>query len=596
MKAFSLFTLVGIAAVALPSPAQIAVSLTSSSTTAAVGIPVTWSPQIDTSALSADADTGPFLYRYRIRRVGQDFHMLRDFGPKTDLTWAASEHEGTYEIELTVRDSSTGASVSRKSLFQVTPVATGTPVLTSTSNPLVFLYSAPPCAPGSRMRVQFQDPSGYNQTTPYKSCAAGLSMNFYLAGMQADTAYQVHHTVDTGSAFLDGPTLTAVTGDLPYQFAPYTLLQAKTASANSGVLLQSTISEPAIATDLNGNVVWFYAGSTTPLTLTRPESGGRFLAIHEEAGSDPSHQTLQEFDLAGNTIIETNAARINEQLAAMNVRQITAFHHEATRLADGTILALGATEQILTDVQGRGPQDVLGDMILVLDQNMQVVWTWDAFDYLDTSRPATLYETCHPSVNGCPPFYLAPQANDWLHGNALQLTPDGNILYSIRHQDWLVKIDYENGAGSGNIIWRLGKDGDFTYDSRDPYPWFSHQHDANFEFINPAMLAVFDDGNLRQATNPLAHSRGQVIKLDEQNRIATLAVNADLGAYSFALGSAHRLPSGNYHFEVGWVIDPISGAVTSQAVEVDPFGNMVYDIQAATPEYRSFRMTNLYIP
>ena len=149
---------------------------------------------------------------------------------------------------------------------------------------------------------------------------------------------------------------------------------------------------------------------------------------------------------------ETNAARVNEQLAAMGKRQISAFHHEARALPDGKILALATVEQILTDVQGPGPIDVLGDMIVVMDRDLQVVWAWDAFNYLDTSRPAVLGETCSAATAGCPPFYLADTANDWLHGNCVQLTPDGNLMYSARHQDWLIKIDYNNGNGSGDIL------------------------------------------------------------------------------------------------------------------------------------------------
>ena len=84
-------------------------------------------------------------------------------------------------------------------------------------------------------------------------------------------------------------------------------------------------------------------------------------------------QIVREFDLTGMTVLETNAARVNEQLAAMGMRSISAFHHEARRLPDGKILVLAAVEQILTDVQGPGPVDVLGDMIIVMDSNLQVV-------------------------------------------------------------------------------------------------------------------------------------------------------------------------------------------------------------------------------
>jgi hypothetical protein len=51
-------------------------------------------------------------------------------------------------------------------------------------------------------------------------------------------------------------------------------------------------------------------------------------------------------------------------------------------LPDGKILALASTEQILTDVQQPGPVGVIGDTILVLDRDLQVLWAWDAFDHL----------------------------------------------------------------------------------------------------------------------------------------------------------------------------------------------------------------------
>ncbi len=98
--------------------------------------------------------------------------------------------------------------------------------------------------------------------------------------------------------------------------------------------------------------------------------GGLFLGIIWDGNADSSQQILREFDLVGNTVHETNAARAAEQLVNLGMRPVSAFHHDARRLPDGTILALAATERILTDVQGPGPVDVLGDMILVLDSNL----------------------------------------------------------------------------------------------------------------------------------------------------------------------------------------------------------------------------------
>ena len=232
-----------------------------------------------------------------------------------------------------------------------------------------------------------------------------------------------------------------------------------------------------------------------------------------------------------------------------------------------------------------------------------MLWAWDAFDHLDPARAAILGETCtYPSGIACAPFYLAKNANDWLHGNSLQLTPDGNILYSTRHQDWVVKIDY--ATGSGNILWRLGMDGDFTisYDDPrvdrfrfDPYPWFSHQHDANFESNNVTLL-VYDDGNTRiQTAEPSGHSRGQALRVDETKRAVRLILDADLGVYSDAVGSAQLLPNGDYHFDSGFLtIPPGTANFAAQSLEVNPQGQMIYGLQVGLLEYRTFRMPDLY--
>jgi len=233
-------------------------------------------------------------------------------------------------------------------------------------------------------------------------------------------------------------------------------------------------------------------------------------------------------------------------------------------------------------------------MVIVFDQNLNVVWTWDTFDHLDVTRRAVLGETC--LVNGgCAPYALANDANDWTHGNAVQQTPDGALLYSSRHQDWLIKIDYNNGEGDSHVIWRLGKDGDFQFLSSDTYPWFSHQHDGHFLFSSPSTLLVYDDGNTRVSQLNQGNSRGQVLELDEKNRTATLRVNADLGVYSLAVGSAQRLRDGDYHFDSGYVVQE-DNSVVAYSSEVDESGAIVYDAEANTILYRSFRMTDMYTP
>src|SRR5262249_24845970 len=137
--------------------------------------------------------------------------------------------------------------------------------------------------------------------------------------------------------------------------------------------------------------------------------------------------------------------------------------------------------------------------------------------------------------------------SDFTHANSISWSPeDGDLVVSLRSQDWAVKINYDSGAGDGHVLWRLGQAGDFAINSPAPSPCFSHQHDV--PYINDNALLVFDDGNTRRLTDPTADSRGQELVLNEQTMQATLVVNADLGNYSSALGAAQMLPNGNLDF------------------------------------------------
>ena len=230
--------------------------------------------------------------------------------------------------------------------------------------------------------------------------------------------------------------------------------------------------------------------------------------------------------------------------------------------------------------------------IVVLDKNFQVSWVWDSFDHLDVNRGPILGEVLQPGgtdqLTASTPVLPAV---DWLHVNAVSWSPgDGNLVVSLRNQDWVIKIDYANGAGDGHIIWRLGQGGDFTVNSTDPNPWFSGQHDAHY--IDDRPLILFDNGNTRRASDPTADSRGQVWKLDEQTMTATLVFNVDLGSYSPMFGAAQRLSNGDYSFLSGG-----QGPATKQfgqTIEVRPDGSTAYVLADNKWEYRSFRVQTLY--
>lgn len=552
--------------------------------------PVPVGTAVQFAAVNDGSSNGTLWYRFRVRAPGGEFRMVRDFGPNPVLEWATAGPEGIYDVELTARVLESGESeTSYASVNLISRTDGEHAAVSATNHPLVVLYSAPACATGSSMRVEYQGPDGVVHRTPAKPCEGDSSMNFYLAGLYETTEYNARHVVEDGTNAASSNDIPFTTGAVPPGLYPTKVVHPATPGASSRILLGNATGAPS-ATDLDGSIVWFVTG--IPF-ITRVDPDGNFWTI-VDSGRDPSLSALRKFDLVGMTVLETNAGRVNEQLRAMGKRTITGFHHEATSLPDGNIAVLAGVEQLLKDVQGEGEVDVLGDMIVVLDSELNVVWTWDAFDHLDVKRGALMGEICGPTTGGCPAFYLAESANDWTHGNSVQPTPDGQLIYSARHQDWLIKVDYSGGSGDGHVIWRLGKDGDFWIVSEDQWPWFSHQHDGNFDPLDPHSLLVFDNGNTRVSEAGSGNSRGQVLHLDEERRTASLTLNADLGVLSPAVGSAQRLPNGNYHFDAGFVAGP--DGLRAYSIEVDASGHVVFKATIDNLVYRSFRMIDMYTP
>jgi arylsulfate sulfotransferase len=531
---------------------------------------------------------GPIWFRFGMYDPEGAYSLIRDFGPESVLVWGTIKRSGDYQLEVTARDLSSGETARSLIRIRLTPLVDGTrPVIQPTPHPSVFIYSSPQCPRGSFMQVRVNGPAGHAYETQWEPCDPRYSKNFYLAGFRPSSTYTAQHVLSDGKKEILGPALQFETQPVDLLLANYKVLTDGALPTQNRFLLQSSLALAPVATDLDGTPLWFYGGGLS--TLTRVFPGGYFLGIIQDPLAGPSRQVFRMFDLAGITQKETNAARVNEQLEAMGKYPITSFHHEARLLPDGHFLVLAANERILTDVQGPGEVNVIGDTVLVFDQDLNVTWVWDAFDHINPSQTAVLGETCTPTGGGCPSFYLSGLANDWLHTNSLQLTDDGGIILSVRHLDQVIKVNYDNGNGDGSILWRLGKNADFHTPSADPWPFFSHQHDPQF-LPESNQLLVFDNGNTRQSQDNTAHSRGQLWTLDEASRTADLSLNCDLGLYSFALGSAQKLPNGNYHFNLGLLLP----ALASRQVEVDSACNIVYSLQANTPIYRSFRLSSLY--
>jgi len=109
-------------------------------------------------------------------------------------------------------------------------------------------------------------------------------------------------------------------------------------------------------------------------------------------------------------------------------------------------------------VQGSATTKVIGDILIEIDKNRNIVFRWSSFDHIPHTEA---YEEYGYYANGY----------DYTHSNAIAEDYDGNFLVSFRHLNSIFKID----RTSGNIIWRLGgKFNNFTFINDIG---FSGQHD-----------------------------------------------------------------------------------------------------------------------
>jgi arylsulfate sulfotransferase len=481
--------------------------------------------------------------------------------------------------------------------------------VSGTANPQVASYSVTLPRPGN-VSVEFGPDTSYGFSTSEQHTPAtgDRTVNILVAGMKANTAYHMRAKVDydDGGSITDAD-LTFTTGALPAGILPnVTVIATSGLTPQPGVELVDSITAPyqvPFATDLQGNVIWTYnppeARQATELIYpVKLLPNGHYMCLIAPNFSDvlstvPASEPdlIREFDLAGNTIRQLTMADLNAKLVAANMNvTLQVFNHDFTELPNGHILVIANTLKQFTNLQGiPGASTVLGDVVIDLDTNLDPVWLWNEFDHLDVNR--------HP--------YLFP---DWTHSNAVTYSPDdGNFLVSMRHQNWIVKVDYRDGAGAGNVLWRLGEGGDFTLQGGvDPTDWFYAKHDVNFVSANTTgsfKLAIMDNGDDRifptgvtcgAAGAPAClYTTIPIMQVDENAKTASFLFHQILptNLYSFFAGSTRVLPNTNVEYNLAGV------GSTAATFEVTPTATpqTVWQMNIGNSNtYRSYRMPSLY--
>jgi arylsulfate sulfotransferase len=491
------------------------------------------------------------------------------------------------------------------STFIVTAATTGcagvppSSMVLPTQHPLVARYNVS-ITGGAQVWVEFGPDTNYGrQTSQFSTPGPGTDIvPVLVAGMKASTLYHMRaHAqwpngntwVDQDRTFTTGPLPSSSElkkGSGPMPVVNVTRPSVPGSSPAPGVELFSFASAPTVVTDLNGNILWYCDIPAIPI---KPLPNGNFVV---NLGTD-----LQELDLTCKVLRDVSYQQVNQSLQAggydftipppLGLGGGNPFHHDILPLPNGHWLTLCQIAKNFDNLVGiSGTTQVVGDAVVDIDPSGNVAWAWNSFDHLDVNR--------HP-------YFGLP---DWTHSNALVYTPDGNLLLSMRAQSWILKLDYANGTGAGDILWKLGADGDFTLPGGDPSQWFYSQHYPSIVSTNGSVitLAIYDNGNFRTfsdgtvcgvGTGPACFSRATIFQADESTGLATLLWLDLPGLFSNFGGSIGVLSNGNVEFDNCY---PIATAASS-IMEVTPNANPQVVLQmniVGDIAYRGYRIPSMY--
>ena len=238
--------------------------------------------------------------------------------------------------------------------------------------------------------------------------------------------------------------------------------------------------------------------------------------------------------------------------------------HELRVQPDGSAWLLSydaETVDMSVIVSGGKPNAIVTGLIIQkIDVNKHVVFQWRSWDHFQIT------DATHEN--------LTAYNIDYVHGNAIEVESDGNILLSSRHLDEITKIN----SVTGEIIWRLGgKNNEFNF--LNDSIGFSHQH--HIRRLENAHIMLFDNGNYHTP----AFSRVVEYSIDEGAKTLFLEwqYRHTPEIFSSAMGSAQRLSNGNTL--IGW------GAAATTLTEVTPQGNIAYELSLPATEmsYRAYR-------
>ncbi|MBR4531126.1 aryl-sulfate sulfotransferase [bacterium] len=375
---------------------------------------------------------------------------------------------------------------------------------------------------------------------------------FFLWGMRENRDYKIE-IYDAGNGELLATT-EFHSGNAPDYLPPmYPGEKNLEKTAEGFVLFQyaatayEQVFPVAVMVDTDGEVVWYYEYDQWYLSsfgdvAWDPEKRTILIGLLKDSSAyDSLAEEAIEIDLEGNIVWKS--PEIMSYYYGPG-----SWNHAYYKMKDGSV----TFPQVVYD------GCIVGDRIVNLDADSYAeLWSWDYRDYFE--KP-----DCSANTGG--DVWL-----DWTHTNSVSMFKEDGIVYvNSRNFSTFFKIDMSSGA----IIWRLGKDGDFTFVGDKENPWFELAHEPEINGVNGNKVIFFDNGTAERG-----FSRIVEYTIDETNMTAEMTFEFDgrdlgKGWWSEYWGDADRLENDNIFVTAGFY----DMQQTSRFFEVTHEGEVVWEL------------------
>jgi hypothetical protein len=372
----------------------------------------------------------------------------------------------------------------------------------------------------------------------HKALNSAEDQEIVLYTLKPATRYAFMVAESSGSDVKQSDTIFFETPRMPLTL-PRLNIMIDSGNVFDGYIMVRKVEAPAQQLLINhkGEIIWYHQFDTVLSRFFSWTEEGTILSLHDE-------NKIVEFDLAGNILntLEYGKKGFDRLL-----------HHEIIKNDNHEILSLTRNMQVfdLREFGGIENDTIYGDGILVMDEAGNKIWEWDMYEFENPLEDE--------NINN--------MKKDWSHGNSLAIDQDGHYLVSFRnfHQIW--KIHAQNGE----IIWKIGMDGDFSL--RDDEIFYS-QHTALNNRFNELM--IFDNGGPERMLSRAITFDIDGIGMYNSGRIR-ITLPGEL--YSFKEGSAYLVEEDKLLF---------CSSRTNNLVITNMEGDILWQCKSSESFYRAY--------